>query len=240
MLRNLIFGQYVYKKSLMHEIDPRIKVLSVLFLSIVVFLAGSYFKLLLITFFILVLAIISRIQMKIILKNLRPFLFVFVFIFLMYFLFSRNQLDTGIVTIWRFVLLIVIASILTFSTTISSLVLGLEKLLLPLKIFRINTKNFAVMISITIRFIPLFFMKAAKLRDAIISRLGNLKRIRHIKIFILSLLDRVLRSASNLSDAMESRCYSGNNSTYFKELELKLKDMIVFSVVIVILIFIIY
>src|SRR3989338_7395790 len=133
MLRNLVFGQYVHKDSLVHKIDPRIKILAVIFLSIVVFLIDGYSKLSLMTVFIILIATFSKISIRTILKNLRPFLIIFAFIFLMYFFFSREQLGIGILTVLRFVLLVVIASILTYSTTISSLVLGLERILSPLR-----------------------------------------------------------------------------------------------------------
>ncbi|MBS3103258.1 energy-coupling factor transporter transmembrane protein EcfT [Candidatus Woesearchaeota archaeon] len=240
MLRNLVFGQYVHKDSLVHKIDPRIKILAVIFLSIVVFLIDGYSKLSLMTVFIILIATFSKISIRTILKNLRPFLIIFAFIFLMYFFFSREQLGIGILTVWRFVLLVVIASILTYSTTISSLVLGLERILSPLRAVGVNTRTFALLISITIRFIPVFFMRAMRLMDSVLSRLGSLRKIKHIKIFIMSLLERILKSASNLGDAVEARGYNRKSATHFKELNIKPRDFFASAVVVLISILITY
>ncbi len=231
MLRNLILGQYVYKKSLIHKLDPRIKILSVVLISIGLFLIRSHLGFVLATIFIVVIALISKIKIKNILKNLRPFLFFFIFILLMYAFFSKNELVKGIITIWRFVLLIITASILTFSTTTSNLILALEKLLKPLKIIEIKSRDIAIMVSITLRFIPLFFLESIKIRDAKLSRLANLKKLKHIKLIILPLLERLFKRASNLSDAMESRCYRNYGYSNFKELKLDLRDYITITII---------
>ena len=226
MLRNLIIGQYVYKDSFIHKLDPRIKILFVILISIVLFLIKSYAGFALAVIFIAAIALLSRIKIKNVLRNLRPFLFFFVFILLMYALFSRNELVKGIITVLRFVLLIIIASVLTFSTTISDLVLALEKLFKPLKIMGIKSRDIAVMVSITLRFIPLFFLEAMKIRDAKLSRLAELKKLKHIKLIVMPLLEKVFKRASNLSDAMESRCYRNYRYSNFKELKLGLRDYV--------------
>ncbi len=231
MLRNLILGQYVYKKSLIHKLDPRTKILVMVFISISLFLIKSYYNFIFATIFVIVVALISQIKLKNIFKNLRPFLFFFIFILLMYALFSKNELTKGIITIWRFVLLIIIASMLTFSTTISDLVLAFEKLLIPLKIIKIKARDIAIMISITLRFIPLFFLESIKIRDAKLSRLANLKKLKHIKLIILPLLERLFKRASNLSDAMESKCYRNYGYSNFKELKLDLRDYITITII---------
>ena len=226
MLRNLIIGQYVYEDSFIHKLDPRIKIWFVILISIVLFLIKSYAGFALAVIFIAAIALLSRIKIKNVLRNLRPFLFFFVFILLMYALFSRNELVKGIITVLRFVLLIIIASVLTFSTTISDLVLALEKLFKPLKIMGIKSRDIAVMVSITLRFIPLFFLEAMKIRDAKLSRLAELKKLKHIKLIIIPLLENVFKRASNLSDAMESRCYRNYRYSNFKELKLGLRDYV--------------
>lgn len=216
-MRNNLFGQYGYKDTIIHRLEPRIKILLVVFISIFLFLLKSYSSFILISIFIILLIILSKIKLFNILRNLRPFLFFFVFIFLMYFLFSKNELAKGIITIWRFTLLIIIASILTFSTTISQLVYAIEKLFMPLKLIKISPRNIAVMVSATIRFIPLLFLEANKIRDAQKSRGANLKKFKHISGFVVALLRKTFDKASNLADAMESRCYRDYGYSHFRE-----------------------
>jgi len=223
-MANNLFGQYRYKNTLIHKLDPRTKILLLIFVSIFLFILKSYSSFVLISSFIIFLVIISKIKLTNILRNLRPFLFFFIFIFLMYFLFSRNELHKGIITIWRFTLLIITASILTFSTTTSQLVDAIEKLFAPLKLFRISPRNIAVMVSATIRFIPLLFSEAGKIRDAQKSRGANLKKVKHITGFTNALIRKTFDKASNLADAMESRCYRDYNHSHFNELKIGIKD----------------
>jgi len=233
MLRNLIIGQYVYKNSFIHKLDPRIKILSVVLISIGLFLIKSYFGFAIATIFIAVIALISKIKIKNVLKNLRPFLLFFAFILVMYSFFSKDELATGFIVVWRFILLIITASILTFSTTISDLVLALEKLFRPLKIIGVKSRDIAVMVAITLRFIPLFFLEATKIRDAKLSRLADLKKFKHIKLVVIPLLEKVFKRASNLSDAIESRCYKSEGTTNMRELRLGFRDFLAFGVMLI-------
>jgi|TARA_B100001971_G_C18186774_1_gene536127 energy-coupling factor transport system permease protein len=144
----------------------------------------------------------------------------------MYFLFSREQLAQGIITVWRFVLLIITAAILTFSTSVSQLVYAIEKLFKPLKLVGISPRNIAVMVSTTIRFIPLLFLETNNIRDAQKSRGANLKKIKHIIGLINALLRRTFGRASNLADAMESRCYRDYGYSHLRELKISAKDIL--------------
>src|SRR3989338_3211626 len=166
MLRKLTFGQYAHKDSIIHKLDPRIKIFAVIALSTTAFLLETYYKLAVFSLFVLVLIILSKINFSSLIRNLRPFLFIFVFILLLYIFFSRNQLDQGIRTIWRFILFIIIASILTFTTTITSMITAIEKLSAPLKLIKINPRTIALLIALTIRFIPALFLYADRINDA--------------------------------------------------------------------------
>ena len=219
-----LFGQYFYKDTLLHKLDPRLKVLSVVFLSVFLFFLDTYLSFMLTSVIIILLIIISKIRFIILARNLRPFLFFFAFILLMYFLFTPNKIEQGIMTVWRFSLLIIIASLLTFSTSVSQLVYAVEKLFAPLKLIMISPRNIAVMISTTIRFVPLLFQEADKIRDSQKSRCANLKKVKHIVGLIIPLLRKTFDRASNLSDAMESRCYRDNNYTHFRELKTSKRD----------------
>ena len=207
MLKKLSFGQYIYKKSVVHSLDPRLKILYILALSILLFFINNTLKILFFSFFVLVILLLSKIGAKNLIKNLKSFLFIFIFLFIMYLIFSRDHLESGIIAIWRFLMLIILSLILTFTTTVSNLVAAIEKLIKPLKIFNVKLRNVAVMISITIRFVPVMFINLEKLKDAMIARLADFKKLRYIRLIVLALFERMLKSASNLSDAMQSRLY---------------------------------
>ncbi len=208
MLNRLSFGQYEFKDSIMHKLDPRVKIINVIFLSILVFAVKDFLEMLVFSFFVIILIIFSGLHIKILIKNLRPFYFIFIFIFLMYVLFSRNNLGQGSVAIWRFLILIIISFLLTFTTPISRIIAAIERLTSPLKILNIKPRNIAIMISMTIRFIPVMFIDLERLKESMLARLANFRKLKFIKIMMLSLLERLFKSASTLSDAMQARLYN--------------------------------
>ena len=238
MLKKLTFGQYAHKDSIIHKLDPRIKILAVIALSAAAFLLETYYKFAMFSLFVLLLIILSKINFSSLIRNLRPFFFIFVFILLMYIFFSRNQLDQGIRTIWKFVLFIIIASVLTFTTTITNLVTAIEKLSAPLKLIKINPRTIALLIALTIRFVPALFLYADRIKDARLARLGSLKSPKHIKLLFLPLLDRIFKSASTLSDAMVSRGYTEKRISYFNIIRLKYYDYFSFIILLIFIFFI--
>ena len=239
MFRKLSFGQYSYKNSITHGLDPRIKIISVIILSAAAFLIDSYSKIMIFSVFIILLIMLSKLKFSALLGSIRPFFFIFFFILLMYIIFSRNDLNSGILTIWRFILFIAIASILTFTTTITDLITAIEKLLKPLETIRINTRNFSLLIALTIRFIPALFLYAGRIKDAQSARLGSMKKPGQIKVFIAKLLDRIFSSASAVSDALVSRNYNRIRVSYFNPVKLEFKDYLSLSILIVVVLWII-
>lgn len=231
MIKILSFGQYKHKDSLIHSLDCRLKIIYIVFLSFFVFVIKDIPEILLFTAYILIIVILAKIGFKNYIKNLRPFYSLFVFILLMYIIFARNSLNQGLITIWRFWILITMSIALTFSTTISSLVLGIEKLSKPMKVFGFKPRNIAILISMAIRFVPVMFIKMERLKDAMLSRLANFRKLTNIKLLILVLLEKMLKSASNLSDALQSRLYNENVESQ-KVLKLKLYDYLSLAIVI--------
>ena len=238
MLKKLTFGQYAHKDSIIHKLDPRIKILAVVLLSATAFLLETYYKFTIFSLFVFLLVMLAKINFPSLFRNLRPFFFVFAFILFMYLFFSRNQLDQGIRTIWKFVLLIIIASVLTFTTTITSMITAIEKLSYPLKLIKASPRTIALLIALTIRFVPALFLYADRIKDARLARLGSLKSPKHIKLLFLPLLDRIFKSASTLSDAMVSRSYTERRTDYFNIIKLRYYDYVSFGFLLIILFFI--
>ena len=129
---------------------------------------------------------------------------------LMYAIFSSNRIEEGIIVLWRFLLLILISFVLTYTTPLSNLTAAIEKLSKPLKIFGVKPRNIAIMISIAIRFFPVMFVCLERLREAMLARLADFRKLRSIKILVIALLENMFASASTLSDAMMARLYNEN------------------------------
>ena len=148
MIKKLSFGQYVHKDSLIHSLDCRLKIIYTVVLSVLVFVAKNVSEILLFTIGMFIIIMLTKIDFRNYIKNLRVFYLLFIFILLMYVIFSRNNLNQGLIAIWRFWMLITISFILTFSTTISSLIAGIEILSKPLKVFGFKKKLWANTLSV--------------------------------------------------------------------------------------------
>ena len=210
MIKKSLFGQYKYKKSFLHSLDPRLKITYVIILSILVFTANNFYEMFIFSVLVLIIAFLAKIGIKSLAMGLRSFSSVFIFIFLMYILFARNKIGQGVITLWRFLILIIISFALTYTTTISGLVTSIEKLSKPLKLIRIKPRNIALMISIAVRFIPVMFINLERIREGMLSRLADFRKLKNIKILMVVLLERMLKSATNLSEALQARLYDEN------------------------------
>ncbi|MBI2101947.1 energy-coupling factor transporter transmembrane protein EcfT [Candidatus Woesearchaeota archaeon] len=238
MIKRLTFGQYRGKDSVLHSLDVRIKIIYVVVLGILSFAIKSKFEIIVFSLFMLCIVLLSKMSLNELIKNLMPFYFIFIFLLLMYLIFSRSQIILGLRYIWRFLMLIIISMLLTYTTTIQELISAIEKLSKPLKIFQIKPRNIAVMISVAVRFIPLMFIRFEKTREAMASRLADFRKIMYVKLLVLNLLEKMLKSASDLSDAMHSRLYNEDAESR-RIMKLGKNDYISMAVVIM-LILIIY
>jgi|SRR3989344_82631 len=210
MIKKFTFGQYRDKSSAIHQLDARIKIIYVIVLGILSFTIMAKADIFIFSLFVLMIAVLAKIGFRDLLSNLRPFYLIFVFLLAMYLIFSRDQIVLGLVYLWRFLMLIIISLLLTFTTKISDLIAAIEKLSKPLKILGIKPRNLAMMISVAVRFIPVMFVYFERVREAMISRLANLRKFRHMKVLVTLLLEKMMKSASNLSDSMYSRLYDEN------------------------------
>jgi energy-coupling factor transport system permease protein len=137
----------------------------------------------------------------------------------------------------RLILLIVIASLLTYTTTPISLTDGIEKLLAPLNRMRVPVHEIAMMMTIALRFIPTLLEETDKIIKAQSSRgadfdSGNL--VQRAKSFIpvlIPLFISAFRRADELATAMEARCYRGSEGrTRMKQLSFTKYDVITWMV----------
>ncbi len=210
MIKKFTFGQYRDKSSAIHHLDARIKIIYVIVLGILSFTIRAKADIFIFSLFVLMIVVLAKIGLRDLLSNLRPFYLIFVFLLAMYLIFSRDQIVLGLVYLWRFLMLIIISLLLTFTTKISDLIAAIERLSKPLRIFGIKPRNLAMMISVAVRFIPVMFVYFERAREAMISRLANLRKLSHMKVLVVLLLEKMLKSASNLSDSMYSRLYDEN------------------------------
>lgn len=264
MISDITLGQYFPGKSPIHRLDPRTKILLTVLYIVAVFLANSPVAFLLLTVSVLSLIFISGISLRVILKGIKPIIFVLIFTALINIFMTTGE-SAPLVSFWiikiykegiiralfmalRVVLLIVGTSVLlTYTTSPISLTDGIESLLSPLKKIGIPVHVFAMMMTIALRFIPTLIeetekiMNAQKSRGADFSSGSLVKRAKALIPLLIPLFVSSFKRADELAVAMECRCYRGDkNRTKLVKLSYKSLDFIWFGVGLVFLAAVIY
>ncbi len=237
MLKDITLGQFFPGNSVLHRADPRMKIILAMAYIVLVFLARSALAYLFVVLFTLLLVAVSRLSPTVILKALKPVLFIMIFTAFFNIFFYRGEGDpllsipvfkssiniyaAGIVNAVLMVLRVacVITGscvILTYTTSPIALTDGLERLLAPLKKIHLPVHEFSMMMTIALRFIPTLIeetdkiMNAQKARGADFNSGGLIKRAKALIPVLIPLFASSFRRAGELATAMECRCYRGD------------------------------
>ncbi len=255
MKSDIAFGQYCEGDSLLHRLDPRAKILLAVLYIVVIFLAKSAVAFVLLTLFSFGLVAISGISPRIVLGSMKALTFIILFtavinIFWMqgeHLLFALGPIKVyleGIVNavliVLRIMLLLICTSMfLTYTTTPIALTDGLEQLLAPLNKLHVPVHEFAMMMSIALRFIPTLIeetekiMNAQKARGADFTEGNLLQRAKALIPILVPLFVSAFRRADELATAMECRCYTGGaGRTRMNVLHYNWKDFAAMAVVV--------
>ena len=248
MIRDITIGQYYPTNSIIHKLDPRVKILSTFAYIISLFLVKKYIGYVLIALFIYTVTKVARIPLKYILKGLKAIFVIILFTVVLNVFMTPGEtilfeygwlkvtlegLIIAINMVTRLVLLIVGSSLLTLTTSPIELTDGLEALLNPFSKIGVPAHEIAMMMSIALRFIPILLeetdkiMKAQMARGADFESGGLIKRAKSLIPILVPLFISAFRRADELAMAMEARCYrGGENRTRMKQLILKDNDYV--------------
>ena len=245
MFGSINLGQYIPAQSTLHRLDPRSKILAGLLLIMVVFAASFPWELLPLYLVSLGLLYISRLRIIDFALAIKPFLIIIIITIIVQILFipgksllefyfiniSYEGLQTAISFILRFILLLFIVRLLTATTTPIALMDGLETMLNPLKKMGLAIHELIMIMTISLRFIPLFIEEAERIRKAQLCRgadfrVGKLShRLKNLIAWLLPLMRISLQRAEELSQAMEARAYHGGEGrTRLSTLQLTFTD----------------
>lgn len=247
-------GQYTPGGSCVHKMHPLSKIIVVIALSIIIFRAGA-FVLAAVGGFLAAIMLLSRLTVKYVLKAIRPALPFFALLFLVHLFctggtpippfplwhvsITYEGLRQGALLVWRFVLLVLSASLLTMVTSPSELIIGMERLLKPLRFLGISSSDLAVMLSLALRFMPALLEEIDRIREARLARGADfnkgslLKRTKAITSLAIPLTLNTFRRAEELAAAMEARGYRRGPRTYLKELTMAPLDYIVIGAAVI-------
>ncbi|GAA5417689.1 energy-coupling factor transporter transmembrane protein EcfT [Paraliobacillus ryukyuensis] len=262
MNNGILIGQYVPSDSFIHRLDPRTKIMTIFFFVIFVFFANSTLSYAWLTLFALTVTFATKIRFIFILKGLTPVWFLIVFTFLLHLFVTKEgtvlieafalkiysgAIIQGVAISFRFFLLILVTSLLTLTTTPIEITDAIESLLHPLKKIKFPVHELALMMSISLRFIPTLMQETEKISKAQASRgvdfrTGPLKdRIQAVVPLLVPLFVSAFKRAEELAMAMEARGYQGGEGrTKLRELKMETIDiisLITFAVVILVLFF---
>ncbi|MGL5123204.1 MAG: energy-coupling factor transporter transmembrane component T family protein [Fusobacteriaceae bacterium] len=257
MKNNLIIGKYKEGKTFFHRLNPVTKIVAALILSICSILSSDIFFFYIMTGILLGAIIFSGIGLKDFLFGIKPIFFIFIWTLIFQFIFTKTgdilfqwkiftiyegSLRNALLILLRFFILIGVAFILTLTTPPIELTHGLEDIFLPLKKLKFPVNEVALILSISLRFIPLFFEEAERIKNAQASKGWDIKEltfIERIKFYgnmLVPLISSALIRAEELANAMEIKGYSlPNKKTRFNEYSFRKQDFIFLFFIILIL-----
>ena len=253
MITDITIGQYFPGKSFVHKMDARMKIILTLFLIISVFICKNIVSLLAVITVAFVLVFVSKIPIKTVLKSLKPLIFIIVLTSLLNLFYGKGEalvhigrlkitadgIETAVFMAVRIISLVVVSSLLTYTTSPTELTDAIERLLKPLKLVKVDVHSIAMTMTIALRFIPTLVEEIDKIMSAQKSRgadmdSGNLiHRAKALIPVLIPLFVSSFRRASELAYAMECRCYRGGDGrTKMKVMKFAPRDFIALALVI--------
>lgn len=253
MLRDITLGQYYQADSVIHKLDPRVKLVATITFIISLFVVQNFIGYIIAALFLVLSIKLSKVPFRFMIKGMKAIVFLLL-ITVVFNLFltpgealvsvwkltiTKEGLKTAVFMAIRLMFLIVGSSVMTLTTTPNSLTDGMEKLMNPLKKIKVPVHEIAMMMSIALRFIPILIEETDKIMKAQIARgadfeSGNLiKKAKSLVPLLVPLFISAFRRANDLAMAMEARCYrGGDHRTKMKPLKYRKRDAAAYSVLI--------
>ncbi|MBQ7638357.1 MAG: energy-coupling factor transporter transmembrane protein EcfT [Clostridia bacterium] len=254
MIRDITIGQFFPGDSFIHKLDARAKIVITVLYIIALFMCKNFFSLSLMLLFSVVCVFISRISPKLIWKSLKTIIFIVLFTSALQIIYNNRgevlwkpfesrefAVTTGgiysaVFLAVRIIALILLSSLLTYTTSPTMLTDALERLLSPLKVFGVKVHSLAMMMTIALRFIPTLIneidiiMSAQKARGAKLDNGSVGERMKAMISVFIPLFVSAFRRAAELAVAMECRCYTdGASRTRLKVMKMGYRDAVAFG-----------
>lgn len=229
MIRDITIGQYYAKNSVIHRLDPRVKIIATIAYIISLFLFDGFAGYIVAIGFFAAMVYLSKVPFSYIVRGLKPIFFMLIFTALLNLFWTPGTtfFRLGVINLtWeglqkalfismRLIFLILGSSLMTLTTTPNQLTDGLERLLGPLRHIRVPVHEIAMMMSIALRFIPILveetdkIMKAQTARGADFESGNVMQRLKSMLPILVPLFVSAIRRANDLALAMDARCYHG-------------------------------
>lgn len=253
MLRDITIGQYYPSGSILHRLDPRVKLAATLLYIISLFPFNKAPVYILATVYLVTMVILSKVPLSYIAKGLKPVVILLLFTGVVQLISARGDniifsygyitiYDAGIINaltmVMKLIYLVIGSSLMTYTTTPNELTDGIEKALRPLNRIKVPVHEFALVMSLALRFIPILIEEADKIIKAQASRGGNIEegkiieRAKSMAAIFVPLLISAIKRANDLAYAMDARCYHGGaGRTKLHPLSYKRADVVGYIIV---------
>ena len=253
MLRDITLGQYYQTDSVLHRLDPRVKLIGTFAFIVGLFLAGNVAGYAVAAIFLVSMIKLSHVPVKFMLKGMKAIAFLIVITVVFNTFMTPGEV---LVQVWklkvtkeglimaaklalRLSFLIIGSSIMTLTTTPNQLTDAIESVMGPLKRLHVPVHEVAMMMSIALRFIPILMeetdkiMKAQEARGASFDSGNLLDKTKALIPLLVPLFISAFRRANDLAMAMEARCYRGGDSrSKMKPLIYRRRDVMGYGVLI--------
>ncbi|MBQ1991644.1 MAG: energy-coupling factor transporter transmembrane protein EcfT, partial [Clostridia bacterium] len=247
MIKDITLGQFFPGNSIIHRLDPRVKILLIVAFIVILFLTSNFISLAFMTVTVFAIMLLTKIPVKMYFKGLKSIIFILIFTSVLNIFYGTGEplwqfgflkitlagINRAIFVTVRIIALILTSSVLTYTTSPTDLTDALERLMKPLTIFHIKVHEIAMMMTIALRFVPTLLeetdkiMNAQKSRGADMESGGIIKRVKAMVPILVPLFVSAFNRAYELAVAMECRCYRGGNGrTRMKTLNITKKDII--------------
>lgn len=251
MIKDITLGQFFPGNSVIHKIDPRVKILLIIAYIVFLFVANNFVSLGFMVLVTVAIVLLTKIPVKMYFKGLKAIMFITLFTSVLNMFYGSgepiwqwgflkitlNGISNAVFISIRIVALIFISCVLTYTTSPTDLTDALERLMKPLTVFHIKVHEIAMMMTIALRFVPTLLeetdkiMNAQKARGANMDSGGLIKRVKAMMPVLVPLLVSSFNRAYELAVAMECRCYRGGaGRTRMKVLKAETKDAVAVAV----------
>lgn len=254
MIRDITIGQYYPAKSVLHKLDPRVKLVATLMYLVSLFLFTNILGYVVTTIFLILVIRLSKVPFRYIMRGMKPIIMLLLLTLLFNLFLTRDGdvlfhawiltiteggLRTAILMAIRLIYLITGSSLMTFTTTPNELTDGIESLLKPLNRIHVPVHEIAMIMSIALRFIPILLEETDKIMKAQIARGADLEsgnmiqKAKSMVPILVPLFVSAFRRANDLAMAMEARCYRGGDGrTKMKPLRYTGTDWVAYGLVV--------
>ncbi|WNF36993.1 energy-coupling factor transporter transmembrane protein EcfT [Bacillaceae bacterium IKA-2] len=256
MFQNIIIGQYVAGNSVIHQLDPRSKLTATFLFIMIIFLANNWITYTFLFLTVLVALFVSKVSPRYIYNGMKPIFFLVIIMFILHTIMTKEGelllsigwfevylggVIKGLFIALRLLLLIMMTTLLTLTTPPITLTDGLENIFGRLRKINVPVHEIALMMSISLRFIPTLLQETEKIMKAQMARGADfasgpiVSRVKAIIPLLVPLFMQSFRRAEDLATAMEARGYRGGEGrTRFRELHWGISDSITVAMIILV------